>query len=186
MSLHNTSSAYGSIAKSFHWGMAAIFIGLFIGAYIMMDMPSSEPKFFIYGIHKSFGVLALILAAARLIWKFFSISPAPATRTPLWQILMAKMAHFGLYILMFAMPMSGYVMSTAGGHPVKLFGLELPALISQNPELAKMARNGHTWISYAILALVSAHIIGALYHHWIRKDDTLKSMAGNFRKSSPK
>ena len=184
MALHNTSSSYGSIAKIFHWGMAAIFTGLFLGAYIMMDMPSSEPKFFIYGIHKSLGILVLILAAARLMWKLFSATPLPAAGTPNWQIFLAKLAHFGLYILMFAMPMSGYVMSSAGGHPVKLFGLSLPSLISQNPEIAKLARNGHTWVSYAILALVSAHIIGALYHHWIRKDETLKRMAGNLRKLS--
>jgi cytochrome b561 len=176
MALHNTSSSYGSIAKIFHWGMVAIFIGLFIGAYIMMDMPSSDSKFFIYAMHKSFGVLVLILAAMRLIWKLFSIAPHPATGTPNWQVFLAKLAHFGLYILMFAMPMSGYVMSTAGGHPVKLFGLDLPALIAHNPEIAKLARNGHTWISYAILALVSIHIIGALYHHWIQKDKTLERM----------
>ncbi|MBN9565399.1 MAG: cytochrome b [Alphaproteobacteria bacterium] len=184
MALHNTPSSYGSIAKIFHWGIALIYTALFISAYIMMDMPNSDSKFFIYGIHKSFGVSVLILAAARLIWRLFSTTPLPATNTPSWQALFAKFAHFGLYALMFAMPVSGYIMSTAGGHPVKLFGLELPALLAKNPELAKLARDGHTWISYAILALVSAHVIGAFYHHWIRKDDTLLRMLTTSKKSS--
>ncbi len=176
MSLTNTKTSYGSVSRLFHWAIAAIYIGLFYVAYTMMDMPNSPEKFGLYGWHKSFGVLVFILALARIIWRWSNPVPQAEPGTQSWQYHCAQLAHYGLYALMLAMPLSGYIMSTVGGHDVSLFGLKLPSLLAQDPSLMGTARQAHTLLSQAIMGLVGVHVLAGLWHHLVRKDRTLTRM----------
>src|SRR5437868_2685070 len=108
MALRNTDLAYGSIAKTFHWAIAIIIIGLLTVGLIMADMPVSPDKFKLYGLHKSFGITVLLLALFRLGWKAANHSPLlPDTLNRLEKFL-AHAGHGILYVLMFAMPLSGW------------------------------------------------------------------------------
>ena len=176
MSLTNTKTSYGSLARLFHWGIAAIYIGMYYVAYAMMAMPDSPDKFQLYGLHKSFGVFVLMIALTRLIWRWSNPTPGPTGGTKPWQHTLAQLVHYGLYALMLAMPLSGYIMSVASGYDVALFGMKVPSLVAHNPDLAKAARQAHTLISQAIMGLVGLHVAAALWHQLIRKDRTLTRM----------
>ena len=176
MRFSNTKTSYGILARLLHWGMALLYVGLFYAAYTMMDMPKTPAKWELYGLHKSFGLVALLIALTRVIWRWSNPVPQPEPGTQQWQHFLAQLAHYGLYALMFAMPLSGYVMSVAGGHEVQFFGLPVPSLLSNNIPLATLAHQGHALISQGILWLVGLHVAGALWHHLIRKDRTLMRM----------
>lgn len=173
--LHNTTTHYGFVAKFFHWGGALILIGLFAVAYIMMDMAPGDPKWAMYGYHKSFGLLALCWVTARYVWRDMQTQPDSTAPTPLLNIASQAM-HYLLYMLMFAMPISGYVMSVAGGHDVFFFGIHVPSLIAKNPTLGRLAHEAHEYISFALMGCVALHVAAALWHHFKLRDNTLQRM----------
>jgi len=180
--IKNTEKSFGSVARLFHWGMFLLFVVQFIGAEIMDDMSKTETllgfgKYDLYGVHKSIGVLLLAFVFMRLAWKLSNPTPV----YPGWMNKMQKLAadagHWGLYVIMFAMPITGYVMSMAGGHGIKFFGLwNLPNFVGLNEELADVAHELHGVIADVMLVLVGVHIAAALYHHIVKKDDVLKRM----------
>ena len=176
MSISNKKTSYGSVARLFHWGIAALYIGMFYVAYTMMDMAKTPAKWELYDLHKSFGLVLLILALTRIIWRWSNPVPQAEPGTKKWQHTLAQLAHYGLYALMLAMPLSGYAMSVAGGHEVAMFGLSVPSLIPNNTEIATLAHQGHALLSQAIMGLVGLHVVAALWHHLIRKDRTLTRM----------
>jgi polyisoprenoid-binding protein YceI len=111
----------------------------------------------------------------RIFWRLINPMPTAAKHTPLWQKSAAKIAHYALYVLMIIMPLSGWLMSSAAGFPVSVFGLfTLPDLIAPNNGVRMLMEQVHTLIAYAIIALVSIHILAALKHHFIDKDNTLR------------
>ncbi len=154
--------------------MAVLLIGLLAAGLIMVDMPRPD-KYAVYGWHKAFGMIALLLILVRIIWRYYK-KPPVAVAMPEPMALASKMTHFALYALMVAMPVLGWTMSSAGGHAVKLFGFEVPALVEKNKELGAWANDMHEYGSYALIALIVLHFVAALYHHFIRKDGLLSRM----------
>jgi cytochrome b561 len=175
--LKNTPHSYGSVAKCFHWTIFALIVALLTVGFLMTDMSNSPDKFKIYGLHKSIGIMVLTLALLRLGWKLINSSPLlPNTLTPL-EKLAAKAGHALLYVLILAMPLSGWLMSSAGGFPVSVFGLfTLPDLIAPDKEWSKFFRETHEWLAYAIIIMVSLHALAALLHHYYYKDNVLTRM----------
>lgn len=178
MNWRNTSQHYGYIAQIFHWMIALSFVGMFIVAEVMMHMTTDpqntffdQSKWDLYSLHKSVGMTLLVLIALRLLWKI-SNPKLPILGPNALQRLIAKVVHIGLYVVMFTMPVSGYIMSSAGGHGVKVFGLPLPDLLGTNKPLASLAHEAHEITAEVIYILVALHIVGALYHHYVVKDDT--------------
>jgi cytochrome b561 len=172
----NTKESWGRLSRGLHWLMAPLVLGMLgIGIY-MTSLPPSDQKWMFYGWHKSFGIVVLALVVIRLSWRLTQTTPSLA-QLDHWQVQLAKINHYLLYLLMFIMPLSGAVMSQAGGHPVKFFEYwTLPTLITQNPLVALMARQIHGWAGYLFLALIAIHVGAALYHHFILKDKILKRM----------
>lgn len=179
MSLKNTELSYGAIAKFFHWGLFLVFIGLYATAINMVDLPDSPDKYELYGLHKALGTLALFIAGLRLFWRTLNKTPETLNNDEAPAVKMAANAmHAFLYILMFAVPIGGIMMSQSGGYAVSFFGLfNLPTFIEKNETIFNLVHDAHGWFGYALLALIAGHIAAALWHHAIKKDNVLKAMA---------
>lgn len=176
MALKNTSDSYGWLAKSFHWLVALLIITLLVVGNIMTGMENNPFKFKIYGIHKATGMLVLALVVARLCWRQMNIEPGLSHIKP-WQRLAATGVHMLLYVCMFVMPISGWAMSSAGGHPISFYGLfTVPPLVEKNADLGKLLGTMHWAIGWTIVALLCAHVGAALLHHFYYKDNILKRM----------
>lgn len=168
---------FGIVARTFHWAIALLVLALLSVGFFMTGMEFSPQKLEIYGLHKSFGILVLMLAALRLVWRW-THKPPPALEThQKWEKSLSKFIHFALYAVIFAMPLSGWLMSSAGDFRNSFFGLfEMPDLVAKDQPLFKIMRDVHGWIAYAIIALVGLHVAGAFKHHFIDRDETLKRM----------
>lgn len=176
MPLKNNAENYGLLARLLHWGMAILIIGL-LAVGLLMEELSAPLKYQIYGIHKALGIIVLALVIGRLAWRFYSPPPALPTTLSSLQRLASHTLHIALYIAMVVMPLSGWAMSSAGGHPVSLFGLvELPALVEKNKELGHLFNEVHELVAYALIAAIVLHISAALLHHFVFKDNILRRM----------
>ena len=177
MQLRNTTSSYGALAKILHWSMGIIFIGLIPLGLWMSGLESSDLKWTVYGLHKSLGITILGLVALRIGWRLINTTPRMPVDSASWEIRAAKLTHLSLYVLMLAMPLSGWVMSSAGGHAVTFFSLfGLPEIVEKNPDLGKLAWNAHGYLGYVAIGFISLHILAALYHHLFKRDDILTRM----------
>jgi cytochrome b561 len=177
MSLKNTLQTYGSVAKFFHWTIFLLIAALLTIGFLMTGMPMGPDKFKIYGLHKSVGITLLLLVLLRLIWKLANITPLlPNSLTPL-EKLAARSVHALLYVAIIAMPLSGWLMSSASGFSVSVFGwFTLPDLIGPDKALAGQLRDLHGWLGFVVIVLVLAHAGAALLHHFYYKDNILRRM----------
>ncbi len=175
--LKNTENGYGVIAKGFHWLLFFMLTFSVVAGNYLASMPKGSEKLQVTGMHKSFGVILLSLILLRFAWKLINTTPKSPEGSTAVENLLAHGMHWVLYALMFAQPISGIVMSQAAGYPVSVFGLfELPTLIDKNPSSAELFRDGHGVIWMLLVGAVVGHIGAAMFHHFIKKDDVLKSM----------
>lgn len=179
-SIENTEDGYGIVAIALHWSMALLMIGLAALGLYMVTLPDAgfdTKKITLILYHKEFGMLALVLFALRLGWRFTQVLPKLAPHLPDWQMLAARFVHLCFYALMFALPITGWLMSSAAGIPVSFFGLfTLPDFIHRNDHLFARFIDIHKWLGYALIVLIAVHVGAALRHHFILKDDTLRRM----------
>lgn len=177
MSLKNTTESYGSIAKFLHWGVGLMMLGLLTAGIIMTRIEAAPLKWDIYGLHKATGILVLALVLLRAIWRARNPKPASLPTHQQWEKCLAHSAHIGLYIMMIGMPLTGWAMSSAGGHAISFYGLfTVPPLLDKNPDLGKIFNQVHEYMGYAMIAVIALHVVGALKHHMIDKDSTLRRM----------
>lgn len=164
--LKNSTESFGSLTKAIHWIMAALIIVLIAVGLYMADLDKEDPsRLQLFAMHKSFGVLAMVLLVVRLVW--LRISPAPA----LPDVFTAKEKGIVsgvkgiLYLLMLLAPLSGYVMSCAAGKPIVFFGLfEVPRLIGESESLAHFAHEMHEMVGFAMIAFILLHLAGVIKH----------------------
>ena len=141
-------------------------------------MPKGAEKLQAAGIHKSFGAVLLMLIVARFIRRQINEAPKLPDGTTADQAMLAKGMHWFLYLLMVAQPISGILMSQAGGVPVSFFGLfEFPIFLDKDPEMAKFFRAMHGTVWIVLVLAVLSHAGAALHHHFIKKDNVLKQMS---------
>ena len=135
-------------------------------------------KFKVYGLHKSFGILVLILAGLRLSWRLFTPPPEILKdKMKDWEINLAKVIHACLYFGMFLMPLTGWLMSSAKNFPVSVFGLfTLPNISPPSEQRAELFEEVHELLGYTLIFIISLHVLGALKHHFVNKDTTLRRM----------
>lgn len=178
MALRNNSDSYGSVAKAFHWVVAILIIGLLAVGFYMGGLPKEDPsRMGIYGLHKALGITVLAVVSVRLLWKSVNVRPVlPASMSKI-EKCGAQIGHALLYVFAFAMPLSGWAMSSAAGYPVSMFGLfNMPMLVGPDKDLAKAMNELHGNMAIALIAILVLHIVAALFHHFVRKDNVLIRM----------
>ena len=172
-----TITRYAGMAIGLHWLMAALIIAAFSLGWTLADMEFSPQKLRWLSWHKWLGITLLGLAALRLGWRLTHPAPPLPATLPVWQQWAAHAVHLLLYGLMFAIPLSGWLFSSAKGIPVVYLGvLPLPDLISANETAAGGLRTLHAVLNYALLAAVGAHVGAALKHHFIECETVLARM----------
>jgi cytochrome b561 len=170
------ASRYSAVAQTFHWVIAALVIVQFFLANQYHNAPLAK-KIAPIATHKSVGMTILMLAIMRLVWRLFNPPPGlPQGMSRLEQIG-AKFTHFAFYFLLFAMPLSGWLMSSAKNYSVSYFGLfTWPDLVKPNEQAFDLLKETHETLSTVLLVLAILHVLAALKHHFWNKDDVLKRM----------
>ncbi|MBA3813298.1 MAG: cytochrome b [Alphaproteobacteria bacterium] len=155
--------------------MAILIIGQLALGFYMVDLPSGLQKIELIGWHKEIGVCILLLVTLRLAWRMRNISPLPPKHTPYWQQLAATGVHYLLYAVIFALPLTGWLLSSAAGHPVSFFGFfVLPGLISPNKHLAFLFFTAHQWLAFGLMGLLVVHVGAVFYHYVFYKHNILR------------
>ena len=178
MPLRNTTTRWGSVAQLLHWTIVVLIIVQFVLASIAEKLPLGLKKLVVLARHKSFGITILMLAVIRLGWRLANREhpPLPDNLKP-YERALAHFTHASLYILLFAQPITGWIMSSARKFPVSWFSLfQLPDLVSPNKALYDVMVTTHGVLAWAIIIVVALHVLGALKHHFVLKDDTLRRM----------
>ena len=174
--LKNSDTAYGDVAKLFHWIIGLGIIAMLALGLYMSDLPNEPSKFELFGLHKSIGITLLILMGGRVLWRLYTGAPNQLASHPAWERKLAICIHYLLYAAAILMPLSGWAMSSAGGYPVSLFGLPVPALMSKNQALGNFFSAAHSVLGWVLIVSISLHVLGALKHVFIDRDETLKRM----------
>jgi len=168
---------YTAVAKTLHWLIAALIVTQFVLGWTADDLPIGLHKLALLAKHKSFGMTVLMLAVIRVVWRFRHPPPAlPDGMTPIERLL-AKATHWAFYGLIFVMPVSGWMMSSAKNYSVSWFGLfTWPNLISQSDDAFVFLQSTHEILSWTLFGLAVLHILAALKHHFWNKDTVLVRM----------
>ncbi|MDP3515114.1 MAG: cytochrome b [Sulfuritalea sp.] len=179
------NTGYTFTAIGLHWLIALTIIGSFALGFYMADLPISPQKLKFYSWHKWAGVTIFLFVVLRLGWRLAHQPPELPAGMPAWQRSVAAATHVLLYLLMVAVPLSGWLMSSAKGFQTVWFGvLPLPDLLTKNAELGDLLQQMHKLLNYSMAALVFAHLGAALKHHFIDRDDILARMLPFLRNPS--
>lgn len=180
MHWRNSSSRYGLVTILTHWVVALAVFALFALGFWMVGLNyystwyQTAPE-----LHKSVGILLFLLMLLRLGWRLFTPMPAPLAGHGRWTRLGAKLGHGFLYLALFGVMISGYLISTAEGRPIGVFGLfQVPALITGIPDQADIAGLVHEYLAWALVIVAALHGLAALKHHFLDRDATLLRMLG--------
>lgn len=159
-----------------HWLAGLSFIATFAVGFYLVDLPRSPEKFELLNLHKSFGVAVFTVALIRVIWRFKEGPINSVATGPVWQNKAATLVHYTLLICTILMPISGIIMSVGGGHPVAFFSIELIAGGEKSEWLNSLGKSLHFYTSRVVMVALALHVVGALKHHFIDKDNTLTRM----------
>ena len=166
---------YAATSKLLHWLVAACVLITAPVAIAMTRLGEGATRDTLYNFHKSLGVLILVLMVLRLINRLAAGAPAPDPTIERWQKIVSSIMHTSLYVLLFAMPVVGYIANSAYGTATPFFGLfELPPIIGK--KFSTQLFTLHRWVGWFVILLVLTHVSAALYHHFVRRDAVLKRM----------
>jgi cytochrome b561 len=173
------------VAIALHWIIALAIFGTFALGVYMHELPLSPTKLKLYSYHKWIGVTIFALVLLRLLWRLAHKPPPPPPSMPAWQHRAAAAAHALLYLLTLAIPLSGWLMSSASGFQVVYLGvLPIPDLLPKDKALAEQLKELHESLNFLMLAVVVLHVAAALKHHLVDRDDVLARMAPVFKPRS--
>lgn len=195
----NSASRYTKTAVVLHWLIAICIFGMFALGWYMSELPKEAPKqiaydlfdlglytwqlaeeasprTFYFNLHKSLGVTIFALIAIRILWRITHRPPALLSTYIAWERKLATGTHHLLYLLMIALPVSGVIMATYSKYGIKWFGVPFIKGLDNNP-MRELFKEVHEVIGVIILVIIILHIMGALKHKFIDKDDTLKRMS---------
>ena len=197
--MNHPTTSYTKTAKVLHWLIAIGIFGMFALGWYMSELPKEAPKqmaydlfdlgvytwnlseeisprTFYFNLHKSIGVTIFALILIRILWRITHRPPALLASYKAWESKLASGAHHLLYLLMVALPLSGIIMAIYSKYGIKWFGIELIKGLD-NKDMRELFYEAHEIIGLIILLVIIVHIIGALKHKFIDKDDTLKRMS---------
>lgn len=163
---------YHILMRLMHWLMAVLIICMICLGWYMSDLPKEDPlKGVLVGLHKSFGVLLLVLFLLRVVSRVVLVIPPLPDTMALVERRLAHVGHGTLYILMAVIPLSGYAMSNMYGYGVSVFGLAMPKLFPANKELAAIAREAHELLPYVLLVVLIIHVAAVIKHRFFDKPE---------------
>jgi cytochrome b561 len=176
MSARNTVVRYSPMAQFLHWAVVVLLAVQIPLGKIAHELPVGLERLAMMSRHKSVGITILALALVRLAWRWFD-RPPPPPPMPGWQATAARLNHWALYALLFALPITGWLMSSAANRPVSWFGLvQLPDFIAPDEGLEEILEEAHEWLVNVLLALVILHVAAALKHQFLDRDGLLLRM----------
>lgn len=177
MNLKNTADRWGGISQLLHWMVAILILVMAYLGLTMGDLPNGPDKIKTYALHKSIGITILAVVALRLLWRLYAGTPRPVPGSPRWQERIASLTHGAIYLLLFTIPLSGWVLNSAAGFPLRWFGLvNLPHIVGESHDLHELAEQAHELMFWVLALLVVAHAGAAFYHHIFQRDATLARM----------
>jgi cytochrome b561 len=171
------AAQYGTPAKIFHWGTAALLGSQFTIGWLMPGMRHVTQPEGLVSLHFSVGIVILAVTAARLMWRFAAGVPAPVAGLPKWQHQAAQVLHMALYVLLVALTFSGWSYASSHGLAVTLFGLAaVPAIFANGSGIGQAIGNLHSALAWILLAALGLHIAAALAHSLIWRDGVMSRM----------
>ncbi|HJP99943.1 MAG TPA: cytochrome b [Rhodanobacteraceae bacterium] len=178
MPLRSTEAGWGALLRAFHWLIAVLIIAQGIIGLAMVQMGVTPAKVRVFAWHKSIGMTILALVLLRIAWRVGEHRPADPAAMPLWQRRAARAVHLALYVLILAIPLSGWWFNSASNAPLVWFGwLDLPSLTGgYDPVWKPRALLVHQTLFWVLIALLVAHVGAALWHHFKERDDVLRRM----------
>lgn len=185
MLVRNTKNHFGWLSIFLHWILAPLLIGMYILGDYMVDLDYYHPWYHdSLQWHKAIGVLLISSMVLRFLWNLLQTKPLPLQPAHQRKNCLAKLGHWTLYVLIFALGISGYLISTAKGQGIDVLGLfDVPALLTDNAERGELAGKIHAFLATAFIGLVIFHAFAALLHHFYYKDNTLNRMLGRKNQS---
>jgi cytochrome b561 len=168
---------YSAAAKGFHWLTALLLVVQFLLGWIMPNIGRGMQPESLINLHLSIGTLILVAALARVTWRLFHGVPAPEASLPAWQARMAGVLHAGLYVLLFAMVVTGWTYASMRGWTVTVFGLlSLPALVAQGSGIGRAIGELHGVLGWVLLGAIGLHVAAALAHLLFWRDRVMQRM----------
>jgi cytochrome b561 len=168
---------YHPVAMALHWITALAVLGMLGLGLWMTGLPLGLTKLYAYNWHKWIGVIVLVLTVSRLLWRWRHPPPPLPAAVARWQAVLAPLAHWALLLLLLAMPMSGWLMSSAAGVSVFWFGyIPLPDLVPRDPALFEALRTTHHALSRLLIAVLALHIAAVVHHDLLRRDGVFRRM----------
>src|SRR5712691_862643 len=175
--LRNTADSWGAPAKWFHWVMAALILAQITLGVMAASWRLSPTKIELFFWHKSTGALILVLVVLRLVWRLANPAPALPSGTPAWERAAARSIHLLLYVLMIALPVTGWIVNSASNIPFRIFWLvPLPAIVAPDKSTADLVALVHRGLAALLALVLVAHIGAALRHHFVKRNTVLIRM----------
>ena len=173
----NEAPEYGPAAKLFHWLTVALLIVQFTLGWLMPDIKRGMQPESMMNLHISFGLVILAVVVLRFAWRLGHGAPPPEARLPHWQRVLSQLSHPALYLLLFAMTLSGWFFALMRGWTITLFGvIAVPRLVAQGSVLGHTIVELHGMLSWVLLGTISAHVVAALAHRFLFRDQVMQRM----------
>lgn len=175
--MNETPAAWHPVVRGIHWLMAALIVVQGVVGWVGHEMARSPAKVDVMTAHKSLGITLLLLVILRLLWRLSHPAPPLPAQTKRWEIRAAWLSHAALYLLMFALPLSGWLTASTSIVPWKLWWvMPWPAIAAPDPGLHEFAGEVHETLVKLLIAVLIVHIAAALRHHFLKRDDVLLRM----------
>lgn len=177
MQIKNTHHRYGLVSSLLHWVSVVLVVSTFSIGFYLETLSWGIEKFNLVDIHASIGCVIVSLVLLRMLWRLNSPAPKPIVASKIQGFVM-YMVHLALLLLLIALFSSGYIMISSGGNPVKLFDIFFMPELQQSSGTAKQFRNLHEIFVWTFIGVLSLHVLAALFHHFIKRDATLRRIMG--------
>lgn len=180
----DNDAVYGARARLFHWLIFALVLLMVPMGLVMTSLDSGMLQNVLFVTHELVGVTVFVLMLGRLCWRLTHALPPPSRDLSAFEVRASQTVHWLLYLVLFSMPITGYVFVVAGDYPLTYFDLaDVPRLLAKNKALSDFAETAHLTLQYAVYALVAAHAGAALHHYFWRRNDVLARMLPGLRGS---
>ncbi|MDB5408660.1 MAG: cytochrome b [Rhodospirillales bacterium] len=180
----DTTAHYNIVARLFHWTTAVLVLLLIPIGWVMTQLDRGLTQDILFVTHESIGLTILGLTAARIAWRLSHPAPPRSRALSPLEVRASSIVHTVLYLLLVALPISGYIMVAAGGFPLTYFELaEVPKLLAKDEPLSKLAETAHLTLQFGVSLCIALHIGAALHHRFLRHNDVMARMLPRLRQS---